>query len=486
MSSALIDATHLLSQVDASIALFRPVLSETNNVIDAHLTWANHRAESVWGERAEVLASTVCPDFDEWLAAANAAWRSGPVRRLIEADHGRRGWTRAVSTVSRVEDHLSEVTVDRSADQELIERLAGLDRQYRSMLAALPVTVLASRVDRDELDFVSPNAAELTGRPLGEITRRSIWRGFTNPDDHVAVDELVKAVAAGEVADLMGRIVRPDGTERQVEARALLTEPGPDGIGRFLITMLDVTEHYEAQRKAEQSERLETLARTAGSFAHEFSSLLQIIGGNLERLQASPGVAMKPLEQSLAAVARASTLVNGLMSFASSRPGVAASVSVPELCRYVSAALRAQLPESVTVEIELRDDLPNVTVAADALRLVMLQIVENAADAMPNGGVVRIEVCETPMATCHMAHEVDQQRWVCVSVTDDGVGIEATRLRRVWEPFHTSRRGVEARGAGLGLSMVHGVVHQFGGHVALDSCPDRGTKVTLYLPAADA
>ena len=90
------------------------------------------------------------------------------------------------------------------------------------------------------------------------------------------------------------------------------------------------------------------------------------------------------------------------------------------------------------------------------------------------------------MATCHMAHEVDQRRWVCVSVTDNGVGIEPTRLRRVWEPFHTSRRGVEARGSGLGLSMVHGVVHQFGGHVALDSCTDRGTTVTVYLPAADA
>jgi PAS domain S-box-containing protein len=486
VSSALIDATHLLSQLDASVALFQPVLSETNNVVDARITWVNRRAELVWGECTEVLASTVCPDFDEWLAAANAAWRSGPVRRLIEADHGRRGWTRAISTVSRVEDHLSEVTVDRSADQELIERLAVLDRQYRSMLAALPVTLLASRVDRDELDFVSPNAVELTGRPLHEVMRRSSWRSFTNPEDHVMLDEIVRALSAGEVGEGVGRIVRPDGTERRVEARAQLTEPGADGIGRFLITMLDVTDHYEAQRKAEQSERLETLARTAGSFAHEFSSLLQIIGGNLERLQGSPGVAMKPLEQSLAAVARAGTLVNGLMSFASSRPGVAGAVSVPELCRYVSAALRAQLPEAVTVEIELRDDLPKVTVAADALRLVMLQIVENAADAMPNGGVVRIEVCEAPMATCHMAHEVDQRRWVCVSVTDNGVGIEPTRLRRVWEPFHTSRRGVEARGSGLGLSMVHGVVHQFGGHVALDSCTDRGTTVTVYLPAADA
>lgn len=486
MTSQPHDPLELLRQLDTSVVLLHPVVNERNTVTDAHVVWVNARAQSVWGEGNGRLASAVCPDFDEWLAAANGAWRSGPVRRLIEADHGRRGWTRAVSTVSRVDDHLAEVTVDRSADQELIDRLAMLDRQYRSLLAELPLTVLAARLDRMELDYVSPRAEELTGRPLSELGSLLVWRDLSDPSDPSAVEAVEAVLEGGGEADGVARILRPDGSVRVAEVRAVRTEPGIDQMGWFVVTLLDVTEHHEMQRRAEQSERLETLARSAGSFAHEFSSLLQIIGGNLERLHSSPGVALKPLQQSVDAVARAGALVNGLMSFASGRPGAVEPVSIPVMCQSMHTVLRDRLPESVHLEIDIHEGIPDVLIAAEALSVVMLQIIENAAAALPDGGTVRIEVCEASSVACHMAHAVALRRWVCISVTDDGVGIDDDRLRRVWEPFHTSRVGAAARGAGLGLSMVHGVVHQFDGHVSLESCPNTGTTVTLYLPAVDA
>lgn len=480
------DVLRLLLRLDASVVLLQPVVNENNTIIDAAVLWVNDRAESVWGDRAKMLASEVCPDFDEWLAAANGAWRGVPVRRLIEADHGRVGWRRAVSTVSRVDDHLAEVTIDRSADQELIDRLAVLDRQYRDLIAEMPVTVLSSRIDRDELDFVSPRAAELTGRPLSELTRRSEWRALVHSDDHRDLDTISDVLILGGEADVVGRIVRPDGTTRRVEARAVLTEPGIDGIGRFLLTMLDVTEHYEAQQRAEQSERLEGLARTAGGFAHEFSSLLQIIGGNLERLQGSTSAPSAPLQQSLDAVARAGALVKGLMSFASSRPGHIEPVSIPKMCQAMHAVLQDRLPQGVDLTVDLAEGLPEVMIAGESLSVVMLQIIDNAAAALSAGGVVHIEVREVADVHCHLAHHPDDRRWIRIAVSDNGCGIEADRLRKVWEPFHTTRDGVAARGAGLGLSVVHGVIHQFDGHLTLQSSPGVGTTVTLFLPAAVA
>ena len=479
------DPLHLLLQLDVSVALLRPVVNESNTVVDAHVMWANSKAESVWGNSVEVLASAVCPDFDEWLAAANTAWHGSPARRLIEADHRRVGWTRAVSTVSRIDGHLAEVTMDRSADQELIDRLAALDRHYRSLLAELPVTVMVARADRDEFEFVSPNAAELTGRPLSEVATRTSLRAIVHPDDRAQLDQIATVLIGASDAEVLGRIVRPDGSERWVEARAVLTDVGADGVRRSMLTMLDVTEHRAAEQKAQQRERLEGLARTAGAFAHQFSSLLQVIGGNLERLQPSLETPNDALIQSLAAIARAGSLVNGLMSFASGRPGAIEPVSIPEMCQSMHTVLRDRLAQEVALSIDIADAIPEVLIAPEALSVVMLEMLDNAAASIAGSGSIHIEVRECPEANCHLAHRTEPRRWVRIAVTDDGCGIEADRLPKVWEPFHTSRTGVAARGAGLGLSMVHGVIHQYDGHLTLDSSPNNGTTVSLYLPAVD-
>lgn len=480
-----VDPTTLLAALDSSVVLFEPVISHSDSVVDARVIWATARSASVWGDRPGALASDVCPDFDEWLAAANGAWRGVPVRRLIEADHGRRGWTRAVSTVSRVGDHLSEVTVDRSADQELIDRLASLDRHYRDLLTELPVTVIASRFGLHQIEFISPSAEELTGKPLAELTRLTDWSKVIHPDDMNLAESVRRVVSRGGDLDVVGRLVRPDGAERWVQVRAVGNSGDLDDERRFLITLLDITEQRMLQQQAEQSDRLETLARTAGSFAHEFSSLLQIVAGNLERLQRQVAEPSAHITQSLEALNRAGGLVNGLMSFASSRPGVIEPVSIPDLCQRMHESLRARLPDSVEMSIHIAEDLPLVMISAEALGVVMMHVIDNAAASLDGAGTVHVSVTQRENARCHLQHETSPRRWVSISVEDNGRGITADRLRRVWEPFHTSRSGVEARGAGLGLSIVHGVVHQFEGHVAIESSSGVGTTVSLFLPISE-
>ena len=172
------------------------------------------------------------------------------------------------------------------------------------------------------------------------------------------------------------------------------------------------------------------------------------------------------------------------MAFASGQPGAVEPVSVPDVLHDVDAMLRSGLPAAAGLSIDIADGVPDVLMAAEALRVVVFKIIHNAAASLPEGGSVHIDVRACAEARCHLSHRPEPGHWVRIAVTDNGYGITADRLNQVWEPFNTSLVGTDALGAGLGLSIVHGVLHQYDGHLTLDSSPS-GTTVSLYLPAAD-
>ncbi|MEY4338274.1 MAG: hypothetical protein RLZ14_124 [Actinomycetota bacterium] len=473
----------LLEGLDAGAVLLRPVLSERDTVLDAVVVWTSDRARSVWGDTPGVLASEVCPDFDEWLAAANGAWRGVAMRRLIETDHRRTGWTRAMSVVRRVDDHLSELTVDRSNDQELLDRIHDLDRTYRRLLDELPLVVVASRSGKARPEYVSPNVMNLLGRTPEEMGEYAAWFEVIPPEDHELASGIAKHLSTPGEFQTVGRLVHRDGSIRHCELRMTSKQHDIDGSVSFLITLLDVTEQQLLREQVENSKRLASLSRTAGAFAHEFASLMQIIVGNLDKLEPSTaGLSQKPIEAARDAANRATTLLGGLVAFASARPGKLEPVSIPALCEASHPLFLERLPSNVPMAIDLAPDLPMVVIPPESMRQIMFQLVDNAAEAMPDGGTLGITVREVPHAACHLNDAPGPGTWVSVAVSDEGRGIDPALLGYVWEPFFTSRTGAAARGAGLGLSIVHGAVHQADGHVTIASKPGVGTTVTLYLP----
>jgi len=480
------DATSLLGLLeglDAGAVLLRPVLSERDTVIDAVVVWTSDRARSVWGDTPGVLGSEVCPDFDEWLAAANGAWRGVAVRRLIETDHRRTGWTRALSVVRRVDDHLSELTVDRSSDQELLDRIHDLDRTYRRLLDELPVVVVASRSGKPRPEYVSPNVMKLLGRTPEEMSEYAAWFEVIPLEDRELASGIATLLSTPGEFQAVGRLVHRDGSIRHCELRMVSRQHDADGSVSFLITLLDVTEEHNLREQVENSKRLASLSRTAGAFAHEFASLMQIIVGNLDKLDApTAGLSQEPIEAAREAATRAAGLLGGLVAFAGARPGRLEPVSIPTLCEASHPLFLERLPANVQMAIDLAPDLPLVVIPPESMRQIMFQLVDNAAEAMPDGGTLGITVREVPHAACHLYDAPGPGRWVSIAVSDEGCGIDPALLGYVWEPFFTLRTGAAARGAGLGLSMVHGAVHQADGHVTIAKRPGAGTTVTLYLP----
>jgi PAS domain S-box-containing protein len=477
------DLVALLEGLDAGIVLLKPIMGTSAVVADAEVVWTSHRARAAWGHAPGALASDVLPDFDEWIASASVAWRGGSVRRLIEADSGRSGWSRAISVIRRIGDHLSEITLDRSGDQELLSRIEQLESGYRELLDELPLTVISSLASRGELEYVSPNAEALTGLPLSSLRRLGDWVKVVDPEAIEVAGNVRQLLFEDGEFEMPGRILHADGSYRFVQFRMVSRLPEPDEPRKFLITIRDVTEQRRLQEQVEESQRLASLSRTAGAFGHEFSSLLQIIGGNLDTIERakSPEATEKAIAAAREASGRATNLLTGLVAFASARPGHLEPVSIPQMCDVTQDLLRERLPDNIALEIDMAQGLPLVLVAPQAMQQIMFQLVDNAAEAMPDGGRITITVREQPHAACHLTDDPGPGCWVSVAVADTGRGIERSRLGYVWEPFHTTRTGPAARGSGLGLSVVHGGVHQYDGHVTLESHVGVGTTVTVYL-----
>jgi signal transduction histidine kinase len=244
----------------------------------------------------------------------------------------------------------------------------------------------------------------------------------------------------------------------------------------------DITEQRRLMERIAIGDRLETLGRTAGSIAHDFNNLLMIASGNIDRARAR--LANTPeLDVAASATGRASRLANSLLAFASGKPGEPRAVSVKEVLAAILPILRGSLPEAVSIRTSIDDTLPTVWADANHLEQVLVNLVANSRVAMGEHGTLTIAARTVTTARCHQHHDgLNGHEWLLLEVSDTGVGVNEDHVSRVWEPFFTTRRSDPEPGAGLGMSTVHGIMHQYGGHVVLDSTVGVGTTVSAYLP----
>jgi PAS domain S-box-containing protein len=232
----------------------------------------------------------------------------------------------------------------------------------------------------------------------------------------------------------------------------------------------------QAEAQLRQAQKMEAVGQLTGGVAHDFNNLLQALAGCLkmiERKAASPEV--KPLvDAGRQAVDRGARLVQQLMAFARKQALSPVAVDVRDRVLGMSELLARALRGGIRLETEFEADLWPVLADPVQLELAVINLAVNARDAMPEGGVLRIEARNVP------AGGEGGVEMVRVSVTDTGTGMPPDVLDRAFEPFFTTK-GV-GEGSGLGLSQVYGFARQIGGSVSIESGPGRGTTVTLLLP----
>lgn len=253
----------------------------------------------------------------------------------------------------------------------------------------------------------------------------------------------------------------------------------------------DVTERQEAQRALEatrealyQSQKLEAIGQLTGGIAHDFNNLLMAVLGSLElarkRLPDDPHV-RRLIDNAVQGAQRGASLTKRMLAFARRQELKREAVDLPALVAGMADLIERSLDSTYRIETCFPPDLGPVETDPAQVEAALLNLVVNARDSMPGGGVITISGRREEVDLDGSAH-LAPGGYVCLSVADKGEGMDANVLARAVEPFFTTK-GI-GKGTGLGLSMIHGLASQSGGELRLHSQLGQGTTVELWLPVA--
>jgi PAS domain S-box-containing protein len=488
---------------------FRTPLEEVENYAIVQLdaegrptSW-NPGIRSVLGyEKADFLRTAVADLYPEesreqGLPAADLAEaaRRGQFisdRWLVRAD-GSRFWGSISTTALRDPEgrlvgfgrRLRDATQRKQAEDEL-------SRHREALEAALEAAGLGTwEYDHATgLDSMDRRARMLLGLEGDELLSTARWLEVIYPDDRErTLERWQRAVRDCARYAAEYRVVWPDGSIHWITSVGrCLTDPVTGSPRRFTGVVLDLTERRRTEEHLQESLRLEAVGRLAGGIAHDLNNMLAAILGFADLLEGSfepDDPRASDVEQISLAANRSAGLTRQLLAFARREIIQPRPLDINTVIQHAQPLLPPVLGENVELELRLAPDPGVVNADARQIEQIVMNLVLNARDAMPQGGRVTIET-----AAVHVDADVEAWRgederapagrFTMLSVTDTGLGMDAATLQRIWEPFFTTKPA--GHGTGLGLSSVYGAARQSGGFVWADSEPGRGTTVQVYWP----
>jgi hypothetical protein len=286
---------------------------------------------------------------------------------------------------------------------------------------------------------------------------------------------------AGHQVEMLG--LRSDGTEFPLE----LTVARTVADSRTVVTCFarDITERRALEEQLRQSQKLEAIGRLAGGVAHDFNNILMSIMGSADLLMHGADAAARDEAGEIKqAVERGAGLTRQLLAFSRRQASSPRLISLGDVVGGMEKMIRRLIETDVDFDL-IRPQTP-ISVVADPgqIEQVVLNLVVNARDAMPDGGRVTVRIEETTLAQDDAVTLVEGRagRYARLSVSDTGTGIDDATRARLFEPFFTTKE--QGKGTGLGLSIVYGIVRQSGGYISVVSEPGRGATFVVYLPVA--
>lgn len=412
---------------------------------------------------------------------------------------GTRFWAHMV--IDPVRDEANRLIGFAKVTQDLTERILAREELRRSeeqfRRLVLGVTDYAIYMLDPEGHVVSWNAGaeKIKGYTADEIIGQHFSRFYREEDRAAQAPQRGLATAALDGRfEREGWRLRKDGTAfwAHVVIDAIRNEAGM--LVGFAKVTRDMTEKVKAQQALEQaqqalfqSQKMDAIGQLTGGVAHDFNNLLMAIIGSIEllkkRIPDHPKVTPL-LDNAMQGAKRGAALTQRLLAFARKQDLNLRSIDLPALVRGMTDLLRRTIGPLIVIETRMPEALAAVQADANQLELALLNLTMNARDAMPNGGSIVIAAREEIVADGGPAGPLAPGRYVCLSVTDSGEGMDEATLKRAAEPFFTTK-GI-GKGTGLGLSMVHGLAEQSGGRLALSSKKGEGTTAELWLPLAEA
>ncbi|MGD9950843.1 MAG: PAS domain S-box protein, partial [Desulfobulbus sp.] len=382
---------------------------------------------------------------------------------------------------------IQDITERKQNEAEIRES----ESRYRSLFQNNHAVMLLVNPDTGDVVDANPAAVDFYGWSREELLQKNISdiNELTSEEIRAAMGEA--RVEHRHTFNFRHRLA--DGSTRDVEVIS-----GPILIGgqeRLYSIVQDVSQRRQAEEQRErlqeqllQAQKLESVGRLAGGVAHDLNNLLSPILGYSELLQAeleSGSPHHGYVETVHQAALRARDLVRQLLAFGRKQTLVMEIVELNQIVRAFVPLLRRTIREDIRIDLALSSSMDRLRVDVGQIEQVIMNLVVNAQDAMPEGGAIMLETeaVDLDQAYADSHSDVQPGPHVQLTVSDTGIGMSEEVRSQIFNPFYTTKK--DGRGTGLGLATTYGIIKQHGGHIWVYSEIDQGTTFKIYLPTVD-
>ncbi len=454
---------------------------------EGRLLNANPAFETLLGYRSEELIGLTMPEIyvrpseREWFLSrlqrdglvnnfvVELRHKSGASRWVLENAN----WIQEPGEPPSIEAIMVDVTDLHRAEQSLRES----EERFRA-LAENSSDAFALVSPTGQILYAGPSTQRITGYPIEDFAGRNGY-DFIHPDDKADSQAHLAWVLAepGRRHCNTVRMRFADGSWHWVESHTVNLLHLPS-VQALVVNYRDITERRSLEEQVRQAQKMEAIGRLAGGIAHDFNNLLTVISGQSELLlrrlpEASPE--SDKVAHIIAAGKRAAGLTGQLLAFSRRQSIRNQILDLTPLLREITSLLRRLIGENIEFLIELDPVLPHLRADPSQIEQIVMNLVLNARDALPQGGRIRLRArAAQPPAGAGGAH------WLELSISDNGIGMDAAVQAHLFEPFFTTKE--VGQGTGLGLATVYGIVRQLGGKLEVESAPGAGSTFQILVP----
>ncbi len=343
---------------------------------------------------------------------------------------------------------------------------------------------------RGHLRYVNPSVTRILGYARDELLGQKL-QDLVHPED---VDTLRAALEQARTHPGIGprwecRFRHEDGSYRRLEATScnLLDDPR---VGGIVLDARDVTVRSQLEDQLRQIQKREAVGQLTAGIAHDFNNILSIIMANADLITEAIPVdrpnSRKDLDELKSAARSGAEMIKKLLGFTRQADVVPTLLDLQQIAADLAGLLERLLPAGIRIEVTAAEQVGLVRVDPTSVEQILFNLATNARDAMPDGGMLRIEVRQVAVDEAFCAGHPGSRPgdFVCVAVTDTGTGMDEATLGRLFDPFFTTKPA--GKGTGLGMAMIYGLVKQYQGYVEVVSTLGEGTTVRVYFPQVKA
>jgi PAS domain S-box-containing protein len=391
----------------------------------------------------------------------------------------------SISVYSPEREHIVMVFDNITERKRAQEALQEVSQRLSLATAAGHLGIWDWNIDNDVLVW-NDRMFELYGVSQGAfLVSRETWEKCLHPDDlPMALEETMAALREDREYDYEFRCVHPDGTVKFIKTNAMIIRDEYGKAVRMIGMNQDITERKHLEEQLRHSQKMEAVGQLAGGVAHDFNNILTAIYGHCSMLQMKMGTDApfrSDIDQIFEAAKRAANLTRSLLAFSRKQIMSPKKVNLNAIVSDVVKLLDRIIGEDIRLKTVLTENPLTIMADGGQIEQVLMNLAANARDAMPNGGILSIETG---------VQEIDESfilsygfgapgKYVVLSVSDTGKGMDAETCKKIFEPFFTTKD--LGKGTGLGLAIVYGVIKQHNGYITVSSEPTRGTTFRIYL-----